>query len=321
MSSFGGPIAHLGYFHEEFVVRRRWVDEATYTDLVALCQFLPGPVSSQVGFSIGLMRTGIFGRSRGMGRFHAAIRDCTGALCARGGRTRWPDRCRPFAWPQARCGRGCRSSGLGHGAHAVYWLGASINRLRRGADRSFSRLFGDSDRGYLVGRPRRILALPSPNTGSDSGNGLSRFAPRRLRNAYDFFFLLIGLPLLRGSGLPPDVAQFNAFYRSSALMFGGGHVVLPLLREAFVAPGWVSDDIFLIGYGAAQAVPGPLFTFAAYLGAVEMPSPHGVAGAALGLVGIFLPSVPPLVVLVYRGTLVPKISGGIHAQLFQKDRG
>ena len=132
---------------------------------------------------------GLFGRSRGMGRFHAAIRDCTGALCACGGRSGWPDRCRPFAWPQARCGRGCRSGGLGHGAHTVYWLGASINRLRCGADRSFLRLFGDSDRGDLVGRPRRILAPPSPNTGSDSGNGLSRFAARRVRNAYDFFSL------------------------------------------------------------------------------------------------------------------------------------
>jgi len=113
-----------------------------------------------------------------------------------------------------------------------------------------------------------------------------------------FFILLIGLPLFRGFGSPQGVALFDAFYRSGALVFGGGHVVLPLLREAFVAPGWVSDNAFLAGYGAAQAVPGPLFTFAAYLGAVVEPSPHGVVGAAVGLVGIFLPGM-----LILMGTL------------------
>jgi chromate transporter len=113
-----------------------------------------------------------------------------------------------------------------------------------------------------------------------------------------FFVLLIGLPILESFQISPGIALFDAFYRSGALVFGGGHVVLPLLREAFVAPGWVSDDAFLAGYGAAQAVPGPLFTFAAYLGAVVGPSPHGIAGAALGLFGIFLPGI-----LILLGTL------------------
>jgi chromate transporter len=113
-----------------------------------------------------------------------------------------------------------------------------------------------------------------------------------------FFLILFGLPILRGYGAPQGLSLFDAFYRSGALVFGGGHVVLPLLREAFVTPGWVSDDSFLAGYGAAQAVPGPLFTFAAYLGAVVKPPPHGVLGAALGLIGIFLPGV-----LVLIGTL------------------
>jgi chromate transporter len=113
-----------------------------------------------------------------------------------------------------------------------------------------------------------------------------------------FFVLLAGLPVLRGLGISQGVALFEAFYRSGALVFGGGHVVLPLLREAFVTPGWVSDDTFLAGYGAAQAVPGPLFTFAAYLGAVVGPSPNGLAGAALGLIGIFLPGM-----LILMGTL------------------
>jgi len=106
-----------------------------------------------------------------------------------------------------------------------------------------------------------------------------------------FFVLLVGLPILQSIAGAPGIALFDAFYRSGALVFGGGHVVLPLLREAFVTPGWVSDDTFLAGYGAAQAIPGPLFTFAAYLGAVTNLSPHGVAGAALGLIGIFLPGI------------------------------
>ena len=113
-----------------------------------------------------------------------------------------------------------------------------------------------------------------------------------------FFALLFILPLVRNLGIVPGATLFDAFYRSGALVFGGGHVVLPLLREAFVTPGWVSDDAFLAGYGAAQAVPGPLFTFAAYLGAVANPSPHGLAGAMLGLIGIFLPGI-----LVLIGTL------------------
>ena len=113
-----------------------------------------------------------------------------------------------------------------------------------------------------------------------------------------FFMLLVGLPVLQNFQISPSIALFDAFYRSGALVFGGGHVVLPLLREAFVTPGWVSDDAFLAGYGAAQAVPGPLFTFAAYLGAVVNQSPHGIAGAALGLFGIFLPGI-----LILLGTL------------------
>jgi chromate transporter len=113
-----------------------------------------------------------------------------------------------------------------------------------------------------------------------------------------FFVLLVGLPILRDMGISPGIALFQAFYRSGALVFGGGHVVLPLLREAFVSPGWVSDNTFLAGYGAAQAVPGPLFTFAAYLGTVVAPSPHGVAGAMIGLIGIFLPGL-----LILLGTL------------------
>ena len=142
------------------------------------------------------------------------------------------------------------------------------------------------------------MALPRFAANGNGPHYDAGLAQRRYGGPDGFFFLLIGLPILQSFRISPGIALFDAFYRSGALVFGGGHVVLPLLREAFVAPGWVSDDAFLAGYGAAQAVPGPLFTFAAYLGAVVGPSPHGIVGAALGLFGIFLPGI-----LILLGTL------------------
>ncbi len=286
--SFGGPIAHLGYFREEFVMRRRWLDDPTYTDLVALCQFLPGPASSQVGFSIGLMRAGYLGGLAawtgftlpsaialvlfaygahalvgpvGMGFLHGlslvavavvaqAVLGMAHTLC--------PDRQRALIAAAATVlmlTTGSSSAQIG-----VIFLGgiAGLALCRNSAPVS------TAPRGVAVSRRAGIASLTL------------------------FVFLLFGLPLVRGLD-SPAIALFDAFYRSGALVFGGGHVVLPLLRDAFVGPGWISDDTFLAGYGAAQAIPGPLFTFAAYLGAVVQPSAHGVPGAALGLVGIFLP--------------------------------
>ncbi len=298
VSCFGGPIAHIGYFREEFVVRRRWLDEPAYVDLVALCQFLPGPASSQVGFAIGLMRAGY-----------------RGALAA------WTG----FTLPSAIAlvlfayGAGARGgpagTGLLHGlklvavaivAQAVWGMARTLcpdrERASIAAVTALIILFGVSSlaqiAAILLGGIAGLWLCRGapPSAASHILMPVSRAAG--LAALTVFLVLLVGLPLLQSLVTSQGVALFEAFYRSGALVFGGGHVVLPLLREAFVAPGWVNDDTFLAGYGAAQAVPGPLFTFAAYLGAVVKPSPHGVAGAALGLFGIFLPGV-----LILIGTL------------------
>jgi chromate transporter len=288
LSSFGGPIAHIGYFREEFVVRRRWLDDAAFSDLVALCQFLPGPASSQVGFSIGLMRAGYLG---GLAAWTGFTLPSAIALLL-------------FAYGAAML-IGPIGLGLVHGlklvavaivAQAIWGMARTLcpDRQRAsiaaiatlmvlGSTSSFGQiaaiLFGGIAGLWLCRSPS------SPSTGAIVVP-VSRHAG--MASLAIFILLLAGLPLLRALGLP-QAALLDAFYRSGALVFGGGHVVLPLLRSAFVAPGWVSDDTFLAGYGAAQAIPGPLFAFAAYLGAVAQPSPHGVTGAALGLIGIFLP--------------------------------
>ena len=291
VSCFGGPIAHIGYFREEFVVRRRWLDEQAYVDLVALCQFLPGPASSQVGFSIGLMRAG-YG----------------GALAA------WAGFTLPsaivlvlFAYGASALS-GPAGIGLLHGlklvavaivAQAVWGMARTLCPDRERATiavvAALIILFSSSSiaqiGSILLGGLAGLWLCrgASPTVTGHIVMPVSRIAGVAALTV--FFVLLVGLPVLQGLRPFLGIALFDAFYRSGALVFGGGHVVLPLLREAFVAPGWVSDDAFLAGYGAAQAVPGPLFTFAAYLGAVVSPSPHGVAGAALGLFGIFLPGI------------------------------
>ena len=295
LSSFGGPIAHIGYFREEFVVRRRWLDEQAFVDLVALCQFLPGPASSQTGFSIGLIRAGY-----------------AGALAA------WTGFTLPsaivmvlFAYGAGAIG-GSLGTGLLHGlklvavaivAQAVWGMARTLCPDRQRASiAALSALL-------ILFSTSSIAQIGAIALGGVLGLWLCRGAPppaegqiripvsRRagLVALTAFFVLLAGLPIAQHLTHSSGVALFDAFYRSGALVFGGGHVVLPLLREAFVAPGWVSDDVFLAGYGAAQAVPGPLFTFAAYLGFVVTPSPHGLPGAALGLFGIFLPGMLILV--------------------------
>jgi chromate transporter len=291
ISSFGGPIAHIGYFREEFVVRRRWLGEPTFVDLVALCQFLPGPASSQTGFAIGLIRAG-YG----------------GALAAWAG----------FTLPSAilmvlfAYGAGTLSgpigTGLLHGlklvavaivAQAVWGMARSLCPDRaRASIATLSALI-------ILSSTSSLAQIGAIALGGVLGLWLCREAPpaadghiaipvsRRTGFAAlaAYFVLLVGLPIAQTLSGSTALALFDAFYRSGALVFGGGHVVLPLLREAFVTPGWIGDDAFLAGYGAAQAVPGPLFTFAAYLGTLVRPAPHGIAGAALGLFGIFLPGV------------------------------
>ncbi len=289
LTSFGGPIAHLGYFREEFVIRRRWLDEQAFADLVALCQFLPGPASSQVGFSIGLMRAGF-----------------SGALAA------WTGFTLPSAIALVLFAYGASAlagplgSGLLHGlklvavaivAQAVWGMARALcpdrERASIGLIATLIILFSASPLAQIGAIAVGGLAgLWLCRGGVDATGGhLAAPVTRRagLLALAAFFLLLFGLPILNGVIHSEGLGVFDAFYRSGALVFGGGHVVLPLLREAFVTPGWIGDDAFLAGYGAAQAVPGPLFTFAAYLGAIVSPGPHGAAGAALGLIGIFLP--------------------------------
>jgi chromate transporter len=291
VTCFGGPIAHIGYFRDEFVVHRRWLDEPTYADLVALCQFLPGPASSQTGFSIGLMRAGYWG---GLAAWTGFTLPSALLLVL-------------FAYGAGALG-GPTGIGLLHGlklvavaivAQAVWGMARTLCPDRARASIAVAGALVPLFPPPSVAQIAAILlggiaglffcrAEPPPSTGHVAVP-VSRtvgFAALAV-----FFLLLAGLPVLRGLGTSQSIALFEAFYRSGALVFGGGHVVLPLLREAFVTPEWVSDDTFLAGYGAAQAVPGPLFTFAAYLGAVVGPSPHGLAGAALGLIAIFLPGV------------------------------
>jgi chromate transporter len=291
LSSFGGPIAHLGYFREEFVVRRGWLDEASYADLVALCQFLPGPASSQTGFSIGLMRAG-----------------------ALGGLAAWVGFTLPSALLMLAFSLGAGSlggpfgAGLLHGlrlvavaivAQAVWGMARTLcpDRPRAGIALAATLI--------LLSAPSSLAQIAAILLGAIAGFLLCRdgaaVEPGSLPMPVSrcaavvalalFCVLLIALPLLRGF---PAVTLFDAFYRSGALVFGGGHVVLPLLREAFVTPGWVSEDAFLAGYGAAQAVPGPLFTFAVYLGALASPL-HPIGGALLGLFAIFSPGVLVLI--------------------------
>ncbi len=298
LTSFGGPIAHLGYFHDEYVRRRKWIDEHAYADLVALCQFAPGPTSSKVGFSLGLLRAGYLG---GLAAWVGFTLPSAVALVL-------------FAYGAAAL-RGPVGTGVLHGLKLV--AVAIVAQAVWGMARN---LCPDRQRASIAGGAALIVLLSTTAFSQlgaillgavagavfcrHTGQARATHAPitvsRRVGVASlaAFFGLLFGLPLLRGLTDSQAIAMFEAFYRSGALVFGGGHVVLPLLQGAVVAPGWVSDDAFLAGYGAAQAVPGPLFTFAAYLGAVMKPAPHGVAGAALGLVAIFLPGL-----LLHLGTL------------------
>lgn len=293
LTSFGGPIAHIGYFREEIVVRRHWIDDAAYTDLVALCQFLPGPASSQVGFSLGLFRAGYYG---GLAAWVGFTLPSAILLTA-------------FAYG-ANALAGPIGNGVLHGLKLV--AVAIVAQAVWGMARS---LCPDRERASIAGVAALMILLSTSSMaqiativmGGVAGLWLCRSSaalpaitmaiPVSHRigviSLVAFAVLLIGLPGFRQ--LSPSVELFDAFYRSGALVFGGGHVVLPLLTNAFVTPGWLSEDTFLAGYGAAQAVPGPLFTFAAYLGVVAQPSPHGITGAALGLVGIFLPGILILV--------------------------
>ena len=297
-TSFGGPIAHLGYFHTEFVERRQWCDEETFAELVALAQSMPGPASSQTGFALGLLRAGWLG---GMAAWIGFTTPSALLMLA-------------FAFGH-RFLTGRAGSGVVHGLQlvAVAVVAQAILAMRKS-------LAPDAPRMGLAGLAAGIVFLAPPAMGTllaiaagallgwllmCSGDRpalrLLHFGlPRRagVVAAATFLALLRGLRIaaaLTGAHL---LAVVSAFYRTGALVFGGGHVVLPLLENAVVAPGWVDQQTFLSGYGAAQAVPGPLFTFAAYLGAEIRPTGNPVVYSALALVAIFLPGLLIIVAVV-----------------------
>jgi len=290
LTSFGGPVAHLGYFRDEYVVRRKWLDEATYADLVALCQFLPGPASSQVGIAIGQLRAGALG-----------------ALAA------WTGFTLPSAIALVLFAYGLDSFGGALGAGWLHGLKVvAVAVVAQAVLGMMRNLAPDRERATLaVVAAAIVLAFPNAfgQIGAIVLGGVTGIVLLRGATPADgatlpvtvsrrtgafllalFVFLLAGLPLVAAAVPSQSVKLLDAFYRAGALVFGGGHVVLPLLQASVVPPGWVTNDAFLAGYGAAQAVPGPLFTFAAYLGAVMGPQPNGWAGAALCLVAVFLPS-------------------------------
>jgi chromate transporter len=290
LTSFGGPVAHIGYFRAEFVERRKWLDEASYVDLVALCQLLPGPASSQVGISIGILRAGL-----------------PGALCA------WLGFTAPsaiamilFAYGVTELGDLGRSAWL-HGlkivavavvAQAVWSMARTLcpdrERATLAVGAAIVALFlpgtigqiGVIVAGALIGW--RLLPAASAPEAAPLAVPIGRTLA--LGSLALFAVLLVGLPLLAAATSDQTLHEIDSFFRSGSLVFGGGHVVLPLLQQEVVPRGWVDNDVFLAGYGAAQAMPGPLFTFAAYLGAVMKPWPNGWLGGLICLAAIFAPS-------------------------------
>ena len=298
LTSFGGPVAHLGYFRTEFVARRRWLSEQDYADLVALCQFLPGPASSQVGFALGLMRAGPLGAGAAWVAFTLPSAIVL-VLFAQG----------------AAVLDGPISEGLIHGlkvvavaivAHAVWGMARNLCPDQRRAGIALAAVVTVVLVGGPVGQVSAIVIGAVAGTllcrahGEPESGGLHLPVSQRAGTlaALCFAVLLLGLPLLAWLTPSVNLAVIDAFYRAGALVFGGGHVVLPLLEAEVVQTGWVTEDDFLAGYGAAQAVPGPLFTFAAYLGMVMEPVQAPLAGATLALVVIFLPGLLLLVAVL-----------------------
>ncbi|WP_310194508.1 chromate efflux transporter [Bacillus sp. 3255] len=285
LTSFGGPIAHLGYFHNEYIRRRKWMDESSYGDLVALCQFLPGPASSQLGMAIGLIRGGMLG-----------------GLAAWLGFT-LPSAIALFLFAMLLHGADIGNSGWIHGlkivavavvAQALVSMGQKLTPDRTritiaiaaaAVTLMWQTAFSQILLIVLAGIAGILFysnqAMAAPTTLSIPVS--RRFGAICLAA---FFGLLVLLPALRQVVTADWLSLFDSFYRSGSLVFGGGHVVLPLLEREVVPAGWVSKADFLAGYGAAQAVPGPLFTFASYLGGVA----DGWAGAAIATVAIFLPA-------------------------------
>jgi chromate transporter len=309
LTSFGGPVAHLGYFHEEYVRRRKWMDEKNYADLVALCQFLPGPASSQVGIGIGVMRAGLLGGIVSFIGFTlpSVIALILFALLLHGldiGDAGWIHGLKIVAVAivaQAILGMATNlTPDLKRKAIALFALVGTL--LWQTAFAQVGVIIIAALLGFFLYKQHGEMDQSKMEFPISRGFGVICLTL--------FFGLLILLPILREVTSLNWIAMFDSFYRSGSLVFGGGHVVLPLLEREFVPTGWLDKEAFLAGYGATQAVPGPLFTFAAYLGTVM----NGWKGGLLATFAIFLPAF-----LLVVGTLPfwdslrrnPKVKGAL----------
>ncbi|WP_344789789.1 chromate efflux transporter [Gryllotalpicola daejeonensis] len=294
LTSFGGPVAHLGYFRDAFVVRRRWFSEKAYADLVALCQFLPGPASSQVGMAIGLQRAGFLGLLAAWCAFTLPSAILLTAFAF--GVTALGD-VAGTGWLQ-----GLKAAAVAVVAQAVLGmartLAPDVARATIAVGAMIAALLIPSSLGQVIVIAASAVAgllwlvAPEARTSIDETDAFAVRVPRGVAIAAlaAFFALLAALPLAYAATHDGGIRLVDIFYRAGALVFGGGHVVLPLLQAGTVPTGLVSHTDFLAGYGAAQAVPGPLFTFSAFLGAVTTSGPSGLVGAAIALIAIFLPA-------------------------------
>ena len=291
LTSFGGPVAHLGYFRQEYVASRKWLDERTYADLVALCQFLPGPTSSQVGIAVGISRGGLLG---GFAAWLGFTLPSAAVLIL-------------FAYGVGEYGefvgddwlRGLKIVAVAVVALAVWEMARTLAPDRTRATiaiaTAIALLLWQSPAGYVVLIVASGLAgwfllrrEADPTSPAASPTPFSRYLA--IAGLCLFFILLLGLPLFRQAWQNDWLDIFDGFYRSGSMVFGGGHVVLPLLQSEVVTPGWVTNEEFIAGYGAAQAIPGPLFTFSAYLGTVMGEPPGEWTIGLFALAAIFLPS-------------------------------
>ncbi|MCM3741296.1 chromate efflux transporter [Oceanobacillus luteolus] len=286
LTSFGGPVAHLGYFHEEYVRRRKWMDEKSYADLVALCQFLPGPASSQVGIGIGIVRGGVIG---GIISFLGFTLPSVLALII------FATFLHSFGVEDAGWINGLKIVAVAVVFHAVLGMAKNftpdiqtktlalfalvLTLLIPSAYSQIAAILIAGIIGFILNRKENMGKL-EPTVSFPISKRLGYICLGL------FFAILFLLPIVRNLTSSNWIALFDSFYRSGSLVFGGGHVVLPLLEQEFVPTGWISEQEFLAGYGATQAVPGPLFTFAAYIGTVI----NGWQGGLFATFAIFLPA-------------------------------
>ena len=317
LTSFGGPIAHLGFFHRELVERRQWVTESQYAQLLGLCQFLPGPASSQLGFALGMLRAGWGGAIAAFLAF-----TLPSALLLFGFATLLPQLSGPTGTAAIH---GLKLVALAVVAHGVLGMARQLcpDAQRAGIATLATVIILISGQAWMqlltviMGGLAGLFLCRDATVGKDADLPL----PHGPRIGWVllgvFLLLLVGLPLL--SGTTGAVALFEAFYRAGALVFGGGHVVLPLLEESVVGTGWISEDVFLAGYGAAQAVPGPMFSLAAFLGAAMPGNVGGMTGASLALIAVFLPGflllsgILPLWRMLARHPAAARTIAGVNA--------